>query len=337
MADPVHIIIPAWNQAAFSRQCIQTLRDHTPPDTYRLILVDNGSTDDTAALFDSVPGAVVIHLPENRGFAAAVNEGIRRVPSGHVLLLNNDTLLPPGWLDRLRAVLDEMPDAGMTGPVSNRVSGPQQIETPSFTSFDDIAAFAEHRAGEYAGRRQETARLVGFCLLIRDQIIRDIGLFDEQYGIGNFEDDDYCIRALRAGWRLIIAEDTFVFHYGGQTFAALSPDSEDYRQLMARNEALFLSKFQPLPHERISEALQARRMAEMAAQHLSAGNLQKAIETALAALQCWRAEWLALDVLARAMDQLGDRGRADLLRKQAEAARAFQTPSSSPLSGPDTA
>jgi len=323
MADPVNIIIPAWNQIAYSQQCIRTILDHTPPETYRLILVDNGSTDGTGAFFDAVPGAEVIHLPENRGFAAAVNEGIRRVTSGHVLLLNNDTLLPPGWLAQLRAVLDEMPDAGMAGPVSNHVSGSQQIETPPFTSLDDLTAFAEARAREYAGHRRETARLVGFCLLIRDQVIQEIGLFDEQYGIGNFEDDDYCIRVLRAGWRLIIAEDAFVFHYGGRTFAALSPNADDYRQLMARNEALFLAKFQPLPHERISEALHARRLAETAARHLNEGNLRQAIETGLAAIQCWRAEWRALDVLAQAMDQLGDTGRADQLRKQAEAARTF--------------
>ncbi|HOV61598.1 MAG TPA: glycosyltransferase [Candidatus Hydrogenedentes bacterium] len=334
MIEPVNIIIPAWNQVAYTRQCLQTLADHTPPDTYRLILVDNGSTDGTAELFDAMPGAEVIHFPENRGFAAAVNAGIHRARPGHVLLLNNDTLLPPGWLERLRIALEETPDAGMAGPVSNNVSGSQQIDTPPLASFEEMVAFAESRARAFAGRRRETARLVGFCLLIRDQVIRDVGLFDERYGIGNFEDDDYSLRVLRAGWRLIIAEDAFVFHYGGRTFAAMDPDAETYRQLLARNEALFMAKFRPQPQERLEEALRARRLAESAARLLAEGHLKQAIETGLEALRLWRADPLALEVLAGATEQLGDARRAALLRQQAEAAR--QALEASPTGFPDT-
>ncbi len=333
MAQPVNIIIPAWNQVAYSRQCIQTLLANTPEGAYRLILVNNGSTDETPAFFDSVPNASVIHFPENRGFAAAVNAGMRLVESGHVLLLNNDTLLPPGWLERLQAPLDEMPDAGLVGPVSNTVSGSQQIETPPLTTWEEIISFAHARAAEYAGRRRETARLVGFCLLIRDRAFQDIGLFDERYGIGNYEDDDYCLRAIRAGWRLVIAEDAFVFHYGGRTFLALDPEMKSYRQLLDRNRSLFESKFQPSPHERLDEALRARRLAEAASQSLAGGNLKAAIKNGLDALNHWRFELLAWDVLAQAMEHLGEHERAALLRQQAQnACRAMENsgpPSSS--------
>src|SRR5262249_3380546 len=86
----------------------------------------------------------------------------------------------------------------------------------------------------------DTDRLVGFCLLIRRELIERIGLLDERFGVGCFEDDDYCLRALRAGYRAVIAGDAFVHHFGGRTFAA---SGVDFNALMRRNEELFHAKW----------------------------------------------------------------------------------------------
>jgi hypothetical protein len=209
---------------------------------HKLILVDNGSTDGVGEFFDSVPGAIAVHSPANRGFAGGANLGLVHA-EGHVLVLNSDTLVPAKWLSRLVAALESAPYIGMVGPMSNYVSGPQLIDGLSFTSMDEINAFADQLAENRRGCQIEVERLVGFCLLIRDVAFRDVGLFDESFGFGNFEDDDYCLRVRKAGYRLCIAEDCFVFHYGNRTFAAMDVVGERFIELLRANEARFKAKW----------------------------------------------------------------------------------------------
>ena len=111
---------------------------------------------------------------ENRGFPAAVNQGLDIAKGEQILLLNNDTLLTTGWLRRLLEALHREPDIGLVGPCSNHVSGPQQIPA----GYDDLAeldGFAWERGSRYAGQMIETDRLVGFCLLIRREVVDRIG------------------------------------------------------------------------------------------------------------------------------------------------------------------
>ncbi|MCX5758136.1 MAG: glycosyltransferase family 2 protein, partial [Candidatus Hydrogenedentes bacterium] len=192
MAKLVSIIIPAFNQLHYCRQCVESIVANTD-GPYRLILVDNGSTDGVREYFDSVSGAIALHAEQNLGFAGGVNLGLARA-EGHVLLLNSDTLVPPGWLGRLVNALESSDGIGMVGPLSNCVSGSQQLDGLSFTSTDEVHAFAGDLAQRNAGRLRDVARLVGFCLLIREEAFKAVGIFDESYGIGNFEDDDYCLR-----------------------------------------------------------------------------------------------------------------------------------------------
>jgi glycosyltransferase involved in cell wall biosynthesis len=204
MSTPISIIIPAFNQLEYCRQCITSIRLATTRP-YKLILVDNGSTDGVSEYFDSIKGATVVHAKENVGFAAGVNLGLAHC-EGHSLLLNSDTLVPNGWLERLEATLLQSDDIGMVGPRSNCVSGSQLIDDLQFNEMDKINAYADARAKEHGGELRDVARLVGFCLLIRDKVVQEVGLLDEAYGTGNFEDDDYCLRVMRAGYRLCVAE-----------------------------------------------------------------------------------------------------------------------------------
>lgn len=241
METPISIIIPAFNQLEYCRQCIHSLLLNTSR-AHRLILVDNGSTDGVGAFFDSIPGAVSLHAGKNLGFAGGVNLGLEQA-EGHVLLLNSDTIVPRGWLERLEKALLQAEDIGIVGPRSNCVSGLQQIDGLELNCLEEIDAFAEQLAQTNAGRLTETTRLVGFCMLIRDRTAAQVGRFDEAFGIGNFEDDDYCLRALRAGYRLRVAEDCFVFHYGGRTFRAMGLVEDQWRELINRNERIFLDKW----------------------------------------------------------------------------------------------
>lgn len=254
MTDEVSIIIPAFNELHYCRQCVDTVLLHTRAP-YRLILVDNGSTDGVGEYFDSVAGATVIHTGQNLGFAGGVNRGIEHA-SGHILLLNSDTVMPREWLEPLVDALRRAPDVGMVGPRSNCVSGPQQIDGLEFQSFDEIDAYARALREQHAGRVQVVNRLVGFCLLIRDEAAAAVGTFDERFGIGNFEDDDYALRVRRAGYSLCIAEDAFVYHYGSRTFHGMGITGEDWQALLHENEAKFKSKWQESQH--VARELNAR-------------------------------------------------------------------------------
>jgi GT2 family glycosyltransferase len=103
-------------------------------------------------------------------------------------------------------------------------------------------AVRRKRSGQY----QEVRRLVGFCLLARADLFRSIGLFDEGYSIGNFEDDDLSMRAVLGGWRLRIARDVFVHHFGSRTFIG---NKIDYREAMERNKAYFVEKWRGVVKE----------------------------------------------------------------------------------------
>lgn len=241
MKTRVSILVPAYNQLEYCRQCVESIRAHTEWP-YSLILVDNGSTDGVGEYFDSIGDAIVLHTGENLGFPGGVNRGLAHA-TGHVLLLNSDTIVPRGWLTRLVTVLESHPRIGMAGPMTNHVSGPQLIADLDLDSAEAINTFADERWNAYRGRLADTDRLVGFCMLVRDETFRAVGLLDESFGIGNFEDDDYCIRVRKAGYRVCMAEDCFVFHYGSRTFRAMGIQGETYNDLIDRNEDLFRKKW----------------------------------------------------------------------------------------------
>jgi GT2 family glycosyltransferase len=271
----ISIIIPAFNQLGYTRQCIASILENTEGE-YRLILVDNGSTEAVYEFFCAVPGAVPIRSESNLGFAGGVNLGLR-VAEGHVVLLNNDTLVPRGWLTGLCAALERAPDIGVVGPMSNYVSGSQLIPELRFESLDDINAYAEERRAQHGGRLRDVARLVGFCMLIRDRVVAEVGFMDETFGLGNFEDDDYCVRVLRAGYRLCVDEASFVFHYGNRTFHALGLVEGRWDALLEENAARFGAKWNLKPEDRLDEYREALQLNRKAGEALAQGDLVGAI------------------------------------------------------------
>jgi GT2 family glycosyltransferase/tetratricopeptide (TPR) repeat protein len=236
------IVILTHNQLPYTRLCLESIRQRTD-EPYELILVDNASEDGTREYLAAQPNAKVIYNPDNRGFPTAVNQGIRASSGRQVLLLNNDTVVTSGWLGRLLHALESDPKVGLVGPCSNCVSGEQQVEV----GYDDLAqldGFAWDWGKVDNRTRQDTDRLVGFCLLIRREVIDQIGLLDARFGIGCFEDDDYCRRAKQAGYRAVIARDAFVHHFGGRTFVA---SGLDFGALMRTNQQLFHEKWHEQP------------------------------------------------------------------------------------------
>jgi GT2 family glycosyltransferase/tetratricopeptide (TPR) repeat protein/glycosyltransferase involved in cell wall biosynthesis len=279
------IVIVTHNQFEFTRICVESIRKYTA-EPYELIIIDNGSTDETVEYLKGLGLRVEGRGPKegrdrrqegylpvrvqivsnafNRGFPAAANQGIQAATGQQMVLINNDTVVTAGWLTRLLRALESDPTVGMVGPVSNFVSGAQQIDVPyqgsgfgvqgsggvegsalsvqgsENSSLNAVEEFARGWAEANTGRIQETDRLVGFCLLIKREVVEKIGLLDERFGIGNFEDDDYCLRAREAGYRLVIERDAFVHHFGGATFIGAKVD---HGAVMRENERLFLEKW----------------------------------------------------------------------------------------------
>lgn len=281
--NPISIIIPAFNEVAYCRQCIASLERRTRR-AYRLILVDNGSTDGVSEFFDSVEGAVVIHAGENLGFAGGVNRGLE-MAAGHAVLLNSDTLLTEGWLERLEAALLSADDIGMVGPVSNCAAGPQQLDGLSLADEEEANTFAQERAREKSGAVRHVTRLVGFCLMIRDTVWHEVGTFDERFAIGNYEDDDYCTRVRRAGYRLAVAEDTFIYHFGGRTFAGMGLEGAAFTELMAENRQRYMDKWKVRLPDPPSAENRAKRLNDRARAALAEGDTGEAMRLLKAAVE----------------------------------------------------
>jgi GT2 family glycosyltransferase/2-polyprenyl-3-methyl-5-hydroxy-6-metoxy-1,4-benzoquinol methylase len=232
------VVIVTHNQLAYTRLCVGSLLEHTD-GPYELIFVDNASTDGTVDYLRALEGATVISNGENRGFPAAANQGIRAATGAQVLLLNNDTVVTTGWLRRLLDALYRDSRIGLVGPCSNCVSGPQQVQV-GYDALEGVDGFAWDWGKAHDGRTEETDRLVGFCLLFRRELVERIGPLDERFGVGCFEDDDFTLRARRAGYRAVIARDAFVHHFGGRTFTG---SGVDFAALMRENESLFREKW----------------------------------------------------------------------------------------------
>ncbi len=233
------IVILTRNELEYTRQCIEGIAQ-TTPEPHELVLVDNGSTDGTVEYLRSIPGAIVIENGRNLGFGGGCNVGIAASSGERILLLNNDVVPTSGWLAELHAALDSGPQVGLAGPRSNRIVGVQVVDEVGYDqeSLDGLDAWAATWRTQQSGRLTAIPRLVGFCILMERAVIERIGGFDLRYGLGNFEDDDLCLRAGVAGFECRIAHGSFIHHYGSRTFAGEGIDHaatilENYRRFAA--------------------------------------------------------------------------------------------------------
>jgi glycosyltransferase involved in cell wall biosynthesis/predicted Zn-dependent protease len=184
----------------------------------------------------SFPERVVVLRNEvNPGHPPAVNQALKHVRGRYVVFLDNDTIMTPGWLDGLIHIsLQDWPKNGMVGPVTNGAPDVQAVR-PGYQDLGELDAFAETRRREFAGRVLANSRLTSFCLLVRRDVLDRIGCYwDERFHPGFFVDDDLSVRAREAGFRLVIALDVYVHHFGHRTFHSLGNDSR--RQLLENFE-----------------------------------------------------------------------------------------------------
>lgn len=230
MSIPVDIVIPVYRGEAETRECIESVLAAGSATAAGIVVVDDASPEPaiTAWLGELAREGrieLVTHAA-NRGFVASANEGMARHPERDVVLLNSDTEVAPGWLDRMRALVRSDRAIGTATPFSNNAticSYPRTLASNPLPAGETAASLDAAFAAANAGRTADIPTAVGFCMYITRECLRAIGAFDEErYGRGYGEEVDFCMRAARAGFRNVVAADVFVRHVGEVSFAGTS-------------------------------------------------------------------------------------------------------------------
>ncbi|NNL86431.1 MAG: glycosyltransferase, partial [Myxococcales bacterium] len=207
------VIVVSRDGLADSKACLEALRSSTDPrHPTEIIWVDNGSTDGSVSFLEEQDDLVLICNPDNRGAPAARNQGLALAQGRWLVFLDNDAVVSPGWLERLRWHAAADPLVGCVCPVSNRAAHGQQIEYGGGSDFSSTREFARLRAQEFSEQAKYQHIFTSFCVMVRREVIEAIGGFDERFSPWGFEDDDFSLRACLAGFRNRLALDVFVRH-----------------------------------------------------------------------------------------------------------------------------
>ncbi|MFV0680488.1 methyltransferase domain-containing protein [Ottowia sp.] len=235
---PVDIIVPVYKGLEDTRRCLESVLASTPATEWRLIVINDASpesevTEWLRAFAPRDPRIVLLENEENLGFVGTVNRGMAHSRQHDVLLLNSDTEVASTWLDRIRAAAYSDQKVASVTPFSNNAticSYPlfckDNALPPGWSTAQLDTLFARANAGQVV----DVPTGVGFCMYIRRAALEQVGLFDvDNFGKGYGEENDFCIRAARAGWRNLHVLDTFVRHFGGVSFG----DSKSPRERAA--------------------------------------------------------------------------------------------------------
>ncbi|MBK7104469.1 MAG: glycosyltransferase [Ignavibacteriae bacterium] len=243
------IIALTYNQLKYTKEFIESVQANT--SNYQLIIIDNNSTDGTKEYLTKLKkqhqNVNVIFNEENLGFPKAINQGILEANGNYVVLLNNDVVVTKDWLDRMIEIADSDNKIGIVGPISNFVSGVQIDKNAKYNSIDEMHKYANRISIENKNQIQEFPRVAFLCTLIKKEVIEKIGGLDERFSPGNFEDDDFCLRAQLAGYKTVIAKDVFIHHYGSVSFKANGENN--YSERLKINKQKFIDKWGADPEE----------------------------------------------------------------------------------------
>jgi len=238
------IVVLTYNQLKEgTAPCLESIFLHTPEEEYELVVVDNGSSDGTAEYLRSIAekhkNVRLVLNRQNKGYAGGNNDGMRVASGDCIVLLNNDTLVTPGWLDSLLMPLEGDRSIGLICPVTNSAGNEQMVLLPSLNEENYVEV-----AGQYTRRNTghlfDTEKLGFYCVAMRREVMEKVGLLDEGFGLGMFEDDDYCLRVRKAGYRLAVNEGCFIYHKGSLSFKRL--DNEEYQEIFQRNREYYRRK-----------------------------------------------------------------------------------------------
>jgi len=259
------IVVPVHNSWHHARLCLESILRSTQ-EPFHLYLVDDGSDTHTHRQIDQLATAhsevaTVLHNPQSLGYLRSINLGIQAGSQPNVVLLNSDVVVSQGWLTRLLQPFADDPSVGVINPVSNWANWTRIPFAPGFTihTYADFIA----RVGDRV--HADIYNASGFCFAARRALFEQLGLFDEIFSPGYWEETDFCLRAMAQGHRVVVNLGSFVYHFGWGSFQAGGRN-----EWLERNKQVFMERWGPQfeefrerwkadrPLARLEESIQAR-------------------------------------------------------------------------------
>ena len=203
------LLLPVWNQLDYTRECIKSLFA-TVDVPSRLIVIDNASTDGTAEYLRALTPPSMIKLEiitnsSNLGYGGGVNQGLKITDAPFVCILNNDTVFGAGWLSTMLEIQYRENRVGIVNPESSTFG----VRPAAGQTMSQLAETLAPRKRDW----EELGNCIGFCMLVRRDVLRQIGSFDETFITAFFEDTDFCMRAKKVGFLCVKACGAYVFHH----------------------------------------------------------------------------------------------------------------------------
>lgn len=232
--DRCDIILPTCGQTGIIRDCIESLIKHTKYP-FRLIAIDDGATPEASELLEGLSRSgrldmALIKPPENIGWVRAINRGLEGSKgSKYVCFQNDDTVFTEGWLEELVDIFEKDPKIGIANP---------EWEMPEGADIDTIAAGLKI----YKGQTIDTDYCRGHCFFIRREVVDILGGFDPVYIPVYYDDRDYSLKAIEAGYRCVRAKGSFVAHIRNVTMTR-TMDRFSIAALMERNGSIFYKRW----------------------------------------------------------------------------------------------
>ncbi|WP_395374403.1 glycosyltransferase family 2 protein [Marinicella sp. W31] len=235
----IEIVVPVYNAYDAFVECLQSLQKHNAHS--RVIFINDASTDERIAEIlrhVETDNWIVVTNQVNLGFVKTANIGLRRT-TGPTVLLNSDTVVTNGWLQRMLDCLQQQKAIGTITPWSNNAeicSFPENLQYNQEPEKPDVLAgflYQYHRP-EYP----HLPTAVGFCMLVSAEAKKQVGFFDEeQFGMGYGEENDYSLRVTAAGLHNVLCDNAYVIHKGNQSFQELklAPSEETMRRLLDKH------------------------------------------------------------------------------------------------------
>ena len=242
----ITIGVPVRNGIKHVSKLLYSLKKNTQDvSVNKTIIVDDGSSPKIIRSGLKLENINVIRNEKSKGFPAACNQIIDAAKgSKYICILNSDTFVAPRWLFHLYNAMEKDPKIGICGPSTSYANDPQcrrDICGMRYQMFEpSINKYAEKLERIYTESKDIGSALTGFCMLIRASVLEEIGVFDEQFGLGSFEEADLCKRIMLAEYKCAWIPYSYVHHYGKGTFGE---ENIDWKKLWAENQKKFEEKW----------------------------------------------------------------------------------------------